>query len=520
MARLRKAIPPANRAGKRRKATNADDRREGAQLVPKGDDAILLPLNPESDGTFLVLAETWDAAALPLEPLDLLSEPAREDLERRIVLGTGVANIGLQGLNGLQSVQGLVRLAPETLKLMQAGAQPLTSGGLNLGTLASEGRIVAQVRWLPATGPQAIGVLASLGPAIALAAIQFQLAAMEKKLDRIIRLTDALLRQTRTSVWTEVESAYTRLTVLWNEARQRGGVNDNVMTEARGKYDTLAHRRSHLMENVTTSTEALARIGTAAKRREWLGENGSDLFRDLQCLAVSSWGCQLYEAMRAQHVSQSDPLHAQLIYERAVEESRRDGEAIGRAMTRLTRVLSLIAADPGSKRWYMLGKDGAPADVLRSVKALSEAMEGLGIRVEPPLADKQTLQVRGRTPGPQPKALEAVPVLALHLDPGEVLKDVIAGKASYLCLTDERVYRSKDHEGTDCAWSIPWMDVTRVGVVEDWGDWNVAIFTNVGKEHKFELGGDKEDKGTAIRTKELLAVRAQARRSGRANPAP
>ncbi|WEV78806.1 hypothetical protein O9K63_03145 [Janibacter cremeus] len=150
--------------------TTEDMSEAGDRPRPDGARTALVEIEPG----LAVLYGSDVPEGMNVVPFALLGEDKVETLGSSIARATGLANVAAQSLNGATNVQGLVRLAPETLKVLQT-AKPLTSGGYNLGTLASNGKIVGQVRWMPAGSAVTAGVLASVGPAVALMAIQSQL---------------------------------------------------------------------------------------------------------------------------------------------------------------------------------------------------------------------------------------------------------------------------------------------------------------------------------------------------------
>lgn len=475
----------------------ADSAPPGTDLVAAPDDAILVPVPDADDGTFVVIAEAWNAEAFPLDRAMMLSDAAKGDLTHSLVEATGLVNIGLQGLNGLQSVQGLVRLAPETLKLMQAGATPLTSGGANLGTLAANGKIVAQIRWAPAAGAGAVGVLAALGPAIALAAIQFQLAAMSKKLDQIIEASDEILRAIRVDYWTEVETSVARLRDLWGHAIHQGQVSGHLMEEARGRYWTLSHRRAQLHEDVAARMGELDRLHKAGDRHKWLAKNTAVLMRDLQCLVLSAAGCQMYDLMWAQHVSQTDPALAERIVETARETAAADRRVISETLTSLTRRLELLAVQPGSERIHMFGRDREPEKVLVAARRLGSAAAELGMPTEEPADGKATVQALNSGTKGWNAGRAALSVMRWHLVAGEVLNQVWVGNRSYLCLTDRRVFACGKKSLAEVEWSEIWSDIRGVKSVEVWGDYNLEVKAVSGRRHRFEIFDGEKEKETA-----------------------
>jgi hypothetical protein len=165
----------------------------------------LVPVDDE--GTFLVLGD------VKLPNIELLAVPylhlEHGDAGHLTAQALGFGNVAMQGLSGLQQVQGLVRLAPQTLASLRAGATPLAQAGWHLGGLQVGGKIIAQVRWAPVGAVGAVGVLTAVGPALALLAVQWQLAKLAGRVERNITLTTRVLEELRTESWYELHGAVT-----------------------------------------------------------------------------------------------------------------------------------------------------------------------------------------------------------------------------------------------------------------------------------------------------------------------
>ena len=115
--------------------------------------------NENGPGVSLVEIEPGVAVVMGDRPLESMGLPAEFDCEvtpfqlmppgdiqnlaDKISLATGGLNLAAQGAQGMVSARGLVRLAPETMKAMKSGLQPLTSGGKNLGVLVGKGGKIA-----------------------------------------------------------------------------------------------------------------------------------------------------------------------------------------------------------------------------------------------------------------------------------------------------------------------------------------------------------------------------------------
>ena len=119
--------------------TGAEEASEDFQ-APSGQDPAVIEVDPE----FGLALGDWSHTGIEVIPLSGLSEEHNKDLLDKISIVTGIGNTSAQALQGAASVQGLVRLAPETVSKLQV-FKPMTSGGLNLGALTDSGGRVAHL---------------------------------------------------------------------------------------------------------------------------------------------------------------------------------------------------------------------------------------------------------------------------------------------------------------------------------------------------------------------------------------
>ncbi|MFI6678706.1 hypothetical protein [Kribbella sp. NPDC050470] len=135
----------------------------------------------------------------------------------------------------MMQAQGLVRLAPQTLEQLKTAA-PLVKDGWNLGTLASEGKFVAQVRWVPAGAATAASVIASMAPALTLMAIQFQLNQIADLAQHSIELTSKVLQVVRQEKWSKAAGYHNTLLKEFGHACEVGDVTDAIYKEIRAGH--------------------------------------------------------------------------------------------------------------------------------------------------------------------------------------------------------------------------------------------------------------------------------------------
>lgn len=265
-------------------------------LVPVGD-----------DGEFLLLGD-------PLPDVPALSVPfLRSDDQTRIstalATATGVAAAGAQAL---QPVQGLVRLAPETLAALRAGAKPLSDGVTNLGVLVKDGKIVAHVRWLPAGA--ASHVLAAVGPVLAVLAVQRLLTTLSLRVQRSIALTQTVLDELRAQSWHELHAAAAAVTADARVALSVGEVPDRAFANLQGQgvEAQLRKHRAHHLDDLQRRQGELERLRGGRRGEKalgaWLTDNLAELLRDVQAVHAAQQGIALYQALRAANLRRSaDP---------------------------------------------------------------------------------------------------------------------------------------------------------------------------------------------------------------------
>lgn len=308
---------------------------------------------------------------LDVIPFALVGDRNVETLGSSIAQATGLANVAAQSVSGAMNVQGLVRLAPETVKALQT-AQPLTSGGYNLGTLASNGKIVSQVRWMPAGSAATAGVVASVGPAIALMAIQAQLNTVIELSRDTLEMTTAVMDEVRQQKWAEVRGQQKALRQAMDEATHLGSVTDSIWREVEGRKAILNEHWDHYEERVRSHVADLFKHTEAKARQKHLSQHGVAVLSDVQALltAQSSWF--RYEGLRAASLvesAKSNEGDARLL-EKVVGNARTAHSATladtARLLDAIDREFGVMAELPGQFT-VPLGKKRRAADDVRAM---------------------------------------------------------------------------------------------------------------------------------------------------------
>lgn len=365
------------------------------------DESVTSALVEVSPGTALVFGEV--PAGFDVIPFSLLSSDDRAAIVDAVAATSSILNVGGQLANGLAQAQGLVRLAPETLRAMQAGATPVQSGGYNIGVLAAQnGKFAAQVRWLPATGAGAAGVLASMGPAIALLAIQIQLHELSGLVRQNLALTETVLKTVRHEQWAELTGLEQSVTKALEEAESVGHVTQGVWENVSGYEAGLRKQRDLFRRNVEVHSAELGRRKGHQERRQYIEKNSEAILLDLHSLLLAHKAWFEYQALRAGRARLSaaeDPREEKLL-QAIIDNAKSEYTEIVKQMTTvldtLNRELWILAELPGKRMIPFTGTRRSARDVAKMAEQLLVAVERLSASVQArpaPLVQPDTCHV-------------------------------------------------------------------------------------------------------------------------------
>lgn len=344
------------------------------------EDTILVSV--DNEGTFLAFG------GLPgqeLTPFTVLSDGQRRRLDEQVALSIGGLNVGAQALKGLNEARGLVRLAPETWQAMKAGSRPVVRGGWNLGTLGKNGTFTNQVRWLPAGSAGAVSVLAAIGPAAALVAIQFQLAKISRLVEKNIAVTNTVLELVRVSQWSEVHGHHDFIANAVREAEAAGAVTPSIWGHVQAQSsDTTLRTAQHLfLTNVRRHAAALASLRGAPARREWLASNGNAVLGDVDALVMAHRSWLAYQALRvgslaeAAESSEQETLGRDWILISTREQTVQVLEQVQPLLDGLYRHFRLMQVCPGGMGLKLKDRVQTPAQVAEAARILADQLGGL-----------------------------------------------------------------------------------------------------------------------------------------------
>lgn len=328
-----------------------------------------------------VLFSDQPPVGLDLLPFEMLGAKASQGLTDKLAAASGIGNLVAQGVQGAMNAQGLVRLAPETLQGLKT-LQPMISGGWNAGSLVTaNGQIAASVLWAPATGVQSTTMLAALGPAGALLALQVQLASISRRVDENIQLTRDVLKALHEDQWATLRGLHETTMRAVREAQVVGGVNDHIYSALATREPDLRKQRHLFMLLVR---EHLKALDTDAKsRRDYLQRNVEQIVADSHGMLMAEGSWYRAQVLRAGHISRDDVNaveNERLLTQLVAETKREHGQAmddVARLLADLERQCRLMAVLPGERTLPFSTKRQNVRDTVAMAEALAERVDDL-----------------------------------------------------------------------------------------------------------------------------------------------
>ncbi|WP_212844915.1 hypothetical protein [Catellatospora sp. IY07-71] len=317
---------------------------------------------------------------LDLVPFAMVSPQTSQRLTDKLAMASGIGNLAAQGAQGAMTVQGLVRLAPETLQMLKT-AQPMTSGGWNLGTLARNGKFAHSVRWAPATGAQTAGLLAALGPAAALLALQVQLASISRRIDENIELTRDVLRALHEDQWATLLGLHETTMRAVREAQAVGAVNDHVFASIATREADLRKQRHLFMSLVRGHVKELDANGQS--RRAYIQKNIEQMIADAHGMLMAEWSWYRAQVLRAAHISrdEANALENERLLAEVVTEAEREHtqamDDVAALLADLERQCRLMAELPEERSLPFTTKRRNIRDAVAMAEALAERVAEL-----------------------------------------------------------------------------------------------------------------------------------------------
>ena len=339
-----------------------------------------------SPGLAAVLGEVPEG--LQLVDFGVVPEFDRIKLNQALGSMGNLATIGGNLAEASASLKGLYRLAPETMKYIQGGAQMATKDGAKLGALIKNGKIVGQARFVPAT-LTAGAALAAIGPTVAMMALQMQLSEISGLVQANLALTSQTLKTIKHEQWAELTGLSTSIEQAVSEATRVQAVSPTIWESIAGNSAILEKQLDQYRRNVGEHIKQLSQLQGSA-RRKYLEEHAEAILFDANALLISLKAYAGYQALRAARArsnAEASEYEAKLVEKIMADTGEKFNESMKQAaqlVRDLTRELRIIALLPG-RATLPLTKNRREARAARlTCQQLLDAIQPLADYLNPP----------------------------------------------------------------------------------------------------------------------------------------
>ncbi|MCP3771451.1 MULTISPECIES: hypothetical protein [unclassified Streptomyces] len=334
---------------------------------------------------------------------------------------TVAGNLG----NAFAGVQGLYRISDATQALLRSGVTLAVKDGANLGTVMVPGRFIAQARFIPVTAVSKAQTAASIGPALAMVALQMTLSEVTGLVRTNLALTSQVLTAIRKDQWAELTGLVAAIDRAVDQAREIESVPTSLWEDVAGSGALLQKQLELYQGNVRDHVGQIGRPD-ARSYREYLQTNAEAIVFDAYALlsSVKAWtGYHALRAARARAAGREDAAEAQYAEVIARDTRAEFDSALAETTSlvdALTRELRIIAELPGPDAWPLPGKRKDVKAAREASARLLKAIEPLADALHPPAPP---LEAPGVVCVPESLELEPyLRILRWLLEDGETLR--------------------------------------------------------------------------------------------------
>ncbi|MFE7625219.1 hypothetical protein [Streptomyces sp. NPDC057509] len=325
----------------------------------------------------------------------------------------------------LSNAQGLYRISSATQSLLNAGGTLAIKDGANLGAVMYRGRVLAQSRFIPVNAVSAAQTAASIGPALAMVALQMQLSEVTSLVRTGIALTSQVLASIRKEQRAELTALVATVDRAIGQAREVESVPTSLWLSLAGSETALRKQLELYRQNVNDHVRQINRP-EAQSHREYLQTNAESIVFDAFALldSLKAWvGYKTLQAGRARDAGREDAGETKFV-DVIVRDTRTEFVSALAETTRLvgslTRELRIIAELPGRDTLVLPGRRRDARAAREISSRLLEAVEPLSDALRPPPPALGAPDVVCA-----PKSLGLAPylnILRWFLDDGETLR--------------------------------------------------------------------------------------------------
>jgi len=276
------------------------------------NEAKVLEILPyDGEGTYFYRGDIWQLPGAEIIESDYLTPTRLSEISQDVAREYSKINVGLQALEGLNKASGLVRLAPETLAMMNAGNKVVIGAdGMRIGSLMNDaGKFSATVKWMPVSKASiALSGLASASSALTMVMIQMQLASIEKLAVRTLEEAKFIHLEQQWEQWDAISAAHDFLLHSAQEVVHVGRLTDanfrqvtsqGVVLQLPALRMTQERRLNELQDKLKTKT-------SLTDRQAWYSENLTSLLESAEAILRAHDAQRMYDGFRILHAMQSD----------------------------------------------------------------------------------------------------------------------------------------------------------------------------------------------------------------------
>ncbi|GGJ71434.1 hypothetical protein [Glutamicibacter ardleyensis] len=378
-------LTPENHDPEKSEATR--DSSSASSVATQASDLALMNIG---DGYALLFAD-HTPQDVSLLGFDALGREAGQRLSDKISAVVGAGNLAaLGGPSALPDVQGIVRLAPESMQLLnQTGNSLMQSSGQSLGAIVNaNGTIVGQARLLPLAEGAGSMLGPMLGPAMVLLALQMQLASISRRVDENIELTRDVLRTIHEDQWTTLLGLHETSLHALNEAEAAGTVNDHIFAPLATRQADLRKYRNLFVNFVKAHIKALN--GDHKNSRSYIQKQFDQIIADTHGMLMAEFAWYRAQVLRgiligqdAKNLDANNRLLAHL-----VEETKREHDdamlEITSLLTEVERQVRLLSVLPVARSLPFTSKRRNIDDAVKMTEALSTSVAALRNQIHAP----------------------------------------------------------------------------------------------------------------------------------------
>ncbi|WP_108989061.1 hypothetical protein [Streptomyces coelicoflavus] len=334
---------------------------------------------------------------------------------------TVAGNLG----NAFAGVQGLYRIGDTAQALLKSGATLAVKDGGNLGTVMVPGRFLHQARFYPVEAVSKAQTAASIGPALAMVALQVMLSEVSGLVRINLAVTSQVLTAIRKEQWAELTGLVVAVDRAVDQAREIESVPTSLWDDVAGSGALLQKQLELYQGNVRDHVRQIGRPDVRS-HREYLQTNAEAIAFDAYALlsSLKAWtGYHALRAARARAAGREDAAEAQYAEVIARDTRAEFDSALAEAtglIDALMRELRITAELPGPDAWPLPGKRKEVKATRETSARLLEAIEPLADALHPPVP---VLEAPDAVCAPKTLVLEPyLRILRWFLEDGETLR--------------------------------------------------------------------------------------------------